>query len=77
MPAWGNGTPEGERSSWHLVRFIRRLPALTDGEVTDIESLMPVNREEWQRREEERRFLEGEPPPRTPPAPKHVHPAKP
>ena len=77
MPAWGNGTPEGERSSWHLVRFIRRLPALTEGEVTEIESLMPVNPEEWQRREEERRFLEGEPPPRTPPAPTHAHPAKP
>ncbi|MGE5866378.1 MAG: Clp protease N-terminal domain-containing protein, partial [Rhizobacter sp.] len=29
MPGWGNGTPEGERDSWGLVHFIRRLPKLT------------------------------------------------
>ena len=27
MPAWGTGTPEGERESWALVHFIRRLPS--------------------------------------------------
>ena len=30
MPAWGTGTPEGERASWELVHFIRRLPSLSD-----------------------------------------------
>ena len=30
MPAWGTGTPEGERASWALVHFIRRLPKLTE-----------------------------------------------
>ena len=73
MPAWGNGTPEGERSSWRLVRFIRRLPALTEDEVAEIEAQIPVGPAAWQQREEERRFLEGDPPPAKPPLP-HVHP---
>ena len=29
MPGWSTGTPEGERASWQLVHFIRRLPKLT------------------------------------------------
>ena len=33
MPAWGNGTPEGERDSWGLVHFVRRLPKLTPEEI--------------------------------------------
>ena len=36
MPAWGTGTPEGERDSWALVHFIRRMPSLTpDGDRAD------------------------------------------
>ena len=31
MPGWSTGTPEGEKSSWQLVHFIRRLSALTAG----------------------------------------------
>lgn len=76
MPGWGNGTPEGERSSWHLVRFIRRLPSLTEGEVAEIEAMMPVGPDVWREREEERRFLEGAPP--AVPSSGHQHPpAKP
>src|SRR6187399_1309142 len=41
MPAWGNGTPEGERESWGLVHFVRRLPQLTEDEITRMESLNP------------------------------------
>ena len=26
MPGWGTGTKDGEKASWHLVHFIRRLP---------------------------------------------------
>jgi mono/diheme cytochrome c family protein len=41
MPAWGNGTPDGEEQSWALVRFIRHLPLLTDQEVDAMEKLNP------------------------------------
>jgi mono/diheme cytochrome c family protein len=37
MPAWGDGTPEGERASWVLVHFIRRLPKLTADELRRME----------------------------------------
>ncbi len=72
MPAWGTGTPEGEQASWHLVQFIRRLPALTEDEIAAMEDLNPRGRAEWQALEEERRFLSGTldlPKP----APGHVH----
>ena len=59
MPAWGTGTPEGEQASWHLVQFIRRLPSITDDEITAMEDLNPRGRAEWQALEEERRFLSG------------------
>ena len=57
MPAWGTGTPEGEQASWHLVQFIRHLPALSDEEIADMEDLNPRGRSEWHALEEERRFL--------------------
>jgi len=60
MPAWGTGTPEGERASWALVHFIRRLPSLTEDEVREMESLNPKSGEEWRADEEARRFLAGE-----------------
>ena len=72
MPAWGTGTPEGERASWALVHFIRRLPSLTEDEVREMESLNPKSAEEWRADEEARRFLAGEEvePPSQPP---HKH----
>ena len=42
MPGWSTGTPEGERSSWQLVHFIRHLPTLTDSERTEMESMNPL-----------------------------------
>jgi mono/diheme cytochrome c family protein len=72
MPAWGTATPEGEQSSWHLVQFIRHLPALTEDEITAMEELNPRGRAEWQALEEERRFLSGTlDVPEAPPG--HVH----
>jgi mono/diheme cytochrome c family protein len=62
MPAWGDGTAEGERSSWHLVHFIRRLPSLTEDELSRMEAFNPKSEEEWRALEEERRFLSGEQP---------------
>jgi mono/diheme cytochrome c family protein len=60
MPAWGTGTPDGERASWTLVRFIRHLPALTDDEVSRMEALNPKSAQQWREEEEARRFLAGE-----------------
>ena len=60
MPAWGNGTQEGERASWALVHFIRRLPKLTDEEISEMEALNPKTSEQWRDEEEARRFLAGE-----------------
>jgi mono/diheme cytochrome c family protein len=60
MPAWGTGTPEGERASWALVHFIRRLPRLTDDDIARMEALNPKTSEQWREEEEARRFLAGE-----------------
>lgn len=59
MPAWTTNSPEGERSTWHLVQFIRHLPRLTDDEIVEMEDLNPRGRAEWRALEEERRFLSG------------------
>ena len=60
MPAWGNGTPEGERESWGLVHFIRRLPKLTPEDIERMEGLNPKSPAEFKKQEEIRRFLHGE-----------------
>jgi len=73
MPAWGTGTPEGERASWALVHFIRRLPSLTEDEVREMESLNPKSAEEWRADEEARRFLAGEEAEPSSQAPPHKH----
>lgn len=62
MPVWGDGTPEGERASWHLVHFIRRLPSLSEEELIEMEAFNPRSEAEWRALEEERRFLSGESP---------------
>lgn len=72
MPAWGTGTPEGERASWALVHFIRRLPQLTEEEIIRMEALNPKTAEEWREQEEIRRFLAGEDA-KPPTAPSHKH----
>lgn len=60
MPAWGTGTPEGERASWALVHFIRRLPNLTEDELSRMEAMNPRSAEQWREEEEARRFLAGD-----------------
>ncbi len=72
MPAWDTGTPEGERASWGLVHFIRRLPKLTDDEISRMEALNPKGAEQWREEEEARRFLAGEYPQPTTSSP-HKH----
>jgi mono/diheme cytochrome c family protein len=60
MPAWGTGTPGGERASWALVHFVRRLPTLTDEDISRMETLNPKTSGQWREEEEARRFLAGE-----------------
>jgi mono/diheme cytochrome c family protein len=55
MPAWGTSTPEGERASWILVHFIRRLPKLTGDEISRMEALNPKSPEQSREEEEARR----------------------
>jgi mono/diheme cytochrome c family protein len=73
MPAWGTGTPEGERASWALVHFIRRLPKLTDDEISRMEVMNPKTADEWRQEEETRRFLAGEDIKPSAPSPPHEH----
>jgi mono/diheme cytochrome c family protein len=62
MPAFGNGTPEGEASSWRLVHFLRRLPRLTDEERERVAALAPRSPEEIRQEIEEEQFLKGDQP---------------
>ena len=73
MPAWGTGTPEGERESWALVHFIRRLPNLTAADIERMEGLNPQSPAKFREAEEARLFLEGmnETPANTTPAKPH------
>ena len=73
MPAWGTGTPEGERESWALVHFIRRLPDLTAVDIERMEGLNPQSPAKFREAEEARLFLEGmtEAPTNTTPAKPH------
>jgi mono/diheme cytochrome c family protein len=76
MPAWGDGTRDGERASWGLVLFIRRLPRLTPEDIERMEALNPRTPAEFREEEEARRFLTGEEtPPNTgaPPPKEHGH----
>ena len=69
MPAWGNGTPEGETASWHLVGFIRHLPLLTAEELERMKALNPKAPGDEIDPEE---FLKGADAPASE-APKHKH----
>jgi mono/diheme cytochrome c family protein len=77
MPAWGDGTPEGQESSWGLVHFIRRLPSLPPEDIDRMQALNPKSPAEFREEEEARRFLSGEEPtqatPATPPNPNGHH----
>jgi len=41
MPAWGDGSAQGEKIGWQLVHFIRHLPSLTPDEIAEMEQLNP------------------------------------
>lgn len=59
MPAWGTGTPEGEKSTWQLVHFIRRLPKLTADDLEAMKKLNPVSPSELDEQKKIDDFLNG------------------
>jgi mono/diheme cytochrome c family protein len=69
MPAWGTSTPEGERASWGLVHFIRRLPTLAEADIERMDALNPKTPAQFKEEEEIRRFLRGDSDRPTPGAP--------
>jgi mono/diheme cytochrome c family protein len=73
MPAWGDGTPEGQQASWGLVHFIRRLQTLTPEQLERMEALNPKTPAEFREDEEARRFLAGEDAAPAKPAAPHRH----
>jgi mono/diheme cytochrome c family protein len=69
MPAWSTGTPEGERASWQLVHFIRRLPTLTPDDLGMMERFNPTSRAQIEEEQKVQDFLKGgDPPPSAPDA---------
>ena len=73
MPGWSTGTPEGERASWQLVHFIRRLPKLTAEDLAAMEQFNPVSRQQIEEERSVEDFLNGGDPPATsPPADPHA-----
>jgi mono/diheme cytochrome c family protein len=69
MPGWSTGTPEGERSSWQLVHFIRRLPTLTPEDLSVMEKFNPTSRAQIEEEQKLEDFLNGgDPPPPSAPA---------
>ena len=73
MPAWGDGTPESELASWHLVEFVRRLPKLTPEEIQRMEALNPKSPAEFRAEEDARKAMEKGEPPKPPPPHAHTH----
>ena len=59
MPGWSTGTPEGEKSSWQLVHFIRRLPTLTSDDLAVMEKFNPTSRAQIEEERKVEEFLNG------------------
>lgn len=72
MPGWSTATPEGERSSWHLVHFIRHLPSLTPEELKDMERFNPRSGAEIEEARRIQDFLDGADAPASPPPDPHA-----
>jgi mono/diheme cytochrome c family protein len=68
MPGWSTGTPEGEKASWQLVHFIRRLPSLTADDLAIMQTHNPVSRAVIEEERKVEDFLNGAeaPPPADP-----------
>ena len=79
MPAWSTGTPEGEKASWELVHFIRRLSSLTPEDLAIMERFNPTSRDQIEEEQKVEDFLNGAEPVPPPAADPHAghQPAKP
>jgi len=73
MPGWSTGTPEGEKASWQLVHFIRRLPSLTPEDLQEMERFNPVSRSQIEEEKKVEDFLNGGDQPRAPSDPHAGH----
>ena len=72
MPGFGEEAGnEQNKESWHLVHFIRHLPAVTDEEVVEMKKMNPKSPMELDREERIRKFLQGDDSP--PAAVTHEH----
>ena len=61
MPAFGEDAGSDRNTeSWDLVHFIRRLPSITDDEVTAMKKMNPKSPMELEREERMRKFLQGD-----------------
>lgn len=60
MPGFG-GEHGSENDSWKLVRFIRRLPKLSEDERMEMERNNPKGPEDREEEQEENDFLKGQP----------------
>jgi hypothetical protein len=49
MPAWGEGDPAQDESSWKLVHFIRHLPYLTPEELDQMKTLNPKTKKDLEK----------------------------
>jgi mono/diheme cytochrome c family protein len=58
MPAWG-GSQHSSADSWKLVRFIRHLPSLSEGEVREMEAMNPKTPADLEEEKQEEEFLRG------------------
>lgn len=65
MPAFGEKDQSDADSTWHLVRFIRHLPSLTEEEEKQMEKLNPRSPMEQSEEQQEEEFLKGGAPPMT------------
>lgn len=59
MPAWGNGTPESTKASWELVHLIRHFPKISPAELSEMASLNPMSRAEFEEEQSIDAFLKG------------------
>ncbi|HEX4954235.1 MAG TPA: cytochrome c [Thermoanaerobaculia bacterium] len=73
MPAFGTGTPDGERESWELVHFLRRLPRLGPEDLAEMKRLNPVSRAELEAELAAEAFLRGEDTPTATSSQPHHH----
>ena len=76
MPGWSTNSAEGERASWQLVHFIRRLSSLSPEDIAEMERHNPMSRSQFEEERQVEEFLRGgDPPPgnASPPDPHAGH----